>query len=212
MAVWQALKNSLLGVKSIDKLSTNELKTEKIRLDQREAKYLREVDTLEKQKKQLFQEGLKESSQLKQMVLARKIAQHDAEARTISARLRDIGHQVRIVNGLIMIKDEMSLMAANAKNLISKISLNELAAYVEKSTIKGEFQRERLKEIVATVEGGNPLISDPLAAEEEEVQRIVEIMQKSTPLAMTDRTKATEQGLKQVNDVLTQRTPATDIE
>ena len=212
MAVWQALKNSLLGVKSIDKVGVNDLKTEKIRLDQREAKYLREVDTLEKQKKQLFQEGLKESSQLKQMVLARKIAQHDAEARTISARLRDIGHQVRIVNGLIMIKDEMSLMAANAKNLISKISLNELAAYVEKSTIKGEFQRERLKEIVATVEGGNPLISDPLAAEEEEVQRIVEIMQKSTPLAMTDRAKATEQGLKQVNDVLTQRTPATDIE
>lgn len=212
MAVWQALKNGLLGVKSIDKVGTNELKTEKIRLDQREAKYLREVDTLEKQKKQLFQEGIKESSQLKQLVLARKIAQHDTEARTVSARLRDIGHQVRIVNGLIMIKDEMSLMAKDAKNLISKLSLDELATYVDRSTVKGEFQRERLKEIVATVEGGNPLISDPLAAEEEEVQRIVAIMQRTSPLAMTDAVKATEQGLKQVNDVLSQRTPITDVE
>jgi len=212
MAVWQALKNGLLGVKSIDKVSTNELKTEKIRLDQREAKYLREVDTLEKQKKQLFQEGIKESSQLKQLVLARKIAQHDTEARTISARLRDIGHQIRIVNGLIMIKDEMSLMAKDAKNLISKLSLDELATYVDRSTVKGEFQRDRLKEIVAAVEGGNPLISDPLAAEEEEVQRIVAIMQRTSPLAMTDAAKATEQGLKQVNDVLSQRTPITDVE
>jgi hypothetical protein len=201
MSIMEGLKR-LKGKRSIEKVSRDELRVEKIRLDQQEAKYIQRVEKLEAEKAELFRRGVNEGSQRKQAIIARRIKELDAQAKGLDRQLQAISHQVRVVNGLLMIKEEMGTMSKEAESLISKLPLEELASYVEKSTVQGEFQREKLAEIAHTLEEGRGVLAEPLGGEDEDVRQIMSLFQQAKSSAEVDEEGAVKSGLEQVDKIL----------
>ena len=201
MSVIEGLLKKFTGKRSIEKVSRDELMMEKIRLDQLEAKHIQRVEKLEKEKEELFRRGVSEGSQRKQTIIARRIKELDSQAKNLDRQLRAISHQVRVVNGLLMIKNEIATMSKETQSLVSRLPLEELASYVERATVQGEFREERLRDIVGTLEEGRGVLAEPLGAEDEDVQEIVKLFQQVGSEA--DQETRVKEGLKQVERILT---------
>jgi len=204
MALLESVKARLSGKKSFDKVSLDDLRREKIRLDREEARFVGRSEQIEKQKEQLFQQLVNEPSQIRQTILARKIKERDEEGKGHLRLSRYLGHQLRIVNGLIAIKEEARMMTKEAVGLLSKIPFDELVSYVENITTDSEFERGRIKELLKSLEEGQGLVSTPLAEEDEDVQKIVAIAQEVRGHSEAGEVSAdkVKNGIRQVNQLL----------
>ena len=181
-------------------MTQDELRIEKIRLDQLEAKHIQRVEKIEKEKEELFRKGVNEGSQRKQTIIARRIKELDSQAKNLDRQLRAISHQVRVVNGLLMIKNEIANVNKETQSLVAKLSLEELASYVERATVTGEFQGERLREIVGTLEEGRGVLAEPLGDEDDDVREIVKLFQQVRGEA--DQETGVKEGLKKAERIL----------
>lgn len=196
MTIWDDIKYRFQGKKNIERIGRDEIRQEKIRLDQEERKLISRVESLENEKKKLFEEGVKEGSERKQLILARKIKEVDSQADHYDRQLRSVAHQIRVMNGLMMIKDQVG-SSPDRKALVEKIPIEKLALYVEKATVKGEFAQERIQDVLRTVEEGGDVISAMDAGEEEDVKQIVKIFQTARSSG-----EAAEVGIEKVDKVL----------
>gem|GEM_PF-6087334 len=68
--------------------------------------------------------------------------------------------------------------------------------------MQGEFQGERLKEIVRAMEEGRGVLAEPLGAEDEDVKEIVKLFQQMR--SETDQETGVKEGLKQVEKILSE--------
>lgn len=211
MALLESLKARFGGKKSIGKVGLDDLRREKIRLDHEEARFVGRSEQIEKQKEQLFQQLVNEPSQVRQTILARKIKERDEEGKGHIRLSRHLGHQLRIVNGLIAIKEEARMMTKEAVGLLSKIPFDELVSYVESITTNGEFERGRVNDLLKTLEEGQGLMSIPLAGEDEDVRKIVAVAQevRSQGEAGEVPTEKVQNGLRQINKYLSKETETT---
>ena len=210
MATWATLKGKLSGKKSLDKVSRDELRVEKIRLDQAQAKIIQKVDKLEAGKKDLMEQGMKESSQRKQVIIARRIKELDTEGSHFDRQLQAISHHVRVIGGLIKFKDEMGIRSKESNRLVSQIPLEDLAAFVEKATVQDEFQQEKLNDVLATLEEGRGVLTEPMADEEEDVRQIVSLFQQVRASAETDPELALDSSMERMDRILHNEDPAED--
>jgi hypothetical protein len=183
---------------------------EKIRLDQAQAKIIQKVDKLEAGKKDLMEQGMKESSQRKQVIIARRIKELDTEGSHFDRQLQAISHHVRIIGGLIKFKDEMGIMSKESNRLVSQIPLEDLAAFVEKATVQDEFQQEKLNDVLATLEEGRGVLTEPMADEEEDVRQIVSLFQQVRASAETDPELALDSSMERMDRILHKEDPAED--
>ncbi len=206
MAIWDTIKDRFQDKRSIEKIGKDELRIEKIRLDQEEKKLVQRVDDIERNKKKLFEEGVKEGSERKQVILARKIKELDSQAAHYDRQLRTIGHQLRVMNGLIMIKEQVG-MSTDKRALVEKMPIEELALYVEQATVKGEFAQERILDILNTVEEGGDVLSAMDRGEEEDVKQIVSLFQSARATG-----EAPESALKKVDEVLGKKSETAEQE
>jgi len=211
MALLESVKAKFRGKKSIDKVSLDDLRREKIRLDHEEARFVGRSEQIEKQKEQLFQQLVNEPSQVRQTIFARKIKERDEEGKGNIRLSRHLGHQLRIVNGLIAIKEEARMMTKEAVGLLSKIPFDELVLYVESITTNGEFERGRVNDLLKTLEEGQGLMSIPLAGEDEDVRKIVAVAQEVRSQAEAGEvpTEKVQNGLRQINKYLNKETETT---
>ncbi|MCD6390815.1 MAG: hypothetical protein J7L92_02270, partial [Dehalococcoidia bacterium] len=83
MPIIQELLKKLKRKGSIEKVTQDELRIEKIRLDQLEAKHIQRVEKIEKEKEELFRKGVNEGSQRKQTIIARRIKELDSQAKNL---------------------------------------------------------------------------------------------------------------------------------
>ena len=204
MALFKSVKAAFGGKKSLDKIGLDELRREKIRLDREESRFIARTEQIEKQKEQLFQQVVNEASQVRETILARKIKERDEEGKAQLRLARHLGHQLRIVNGLIAIKEESRIMSKESVGLLSKIPFDDLISYLEKATTTGDFERDRIKELLKGVEESQTLESSPLGEEDEDVQTIIAIAQKIRSQAEAGEvsTQKVQDGLHQVNQHL----------
>ena len=211
MALLESVKARFGGKKSIGKVGLDDLRREKIRLDHEEARFVGRSEQIEKQKEQLFQQLVNEPSQVRQTIFARKIKERDEEGKGNIRLSRHLGHQLRIVNGLIAIKEEARMMTKEAVGLLSKIPFDELVSYVESITTNGEFERGRVNDLLKTLEEGQGLMSIPLAGEDEDVRKIVAVAQevRSQGEAGEVPTEKVQNGLRQINKYLSKETETT---
>ncbi|MCL5952615.1 MAG: hypothetical protein M1132_13005 [Chloroflexi bacterium] len=186
--------------KTIDDITEDELRLERIRLEQEESKMIKRVDDMETQKKQLFQKGVEEASPRQREIVAGKIKDLDSQARGYDKTLKLFAHQLRIINGFIQIKENRRLLTQlGLSSVISKIDLSELRNYVERETVNGDFQVEKLKDIVTVLEDSGGVMKDSQV--DKDTQDIVALMEKARA-AQTENPGAIEEGFKQVNQVL----------
>jgi hypothetical protein len=200
MDIMAAIKGMFAGKKRLDKVTMDELRKERISLEQIEQRIGRDVDELEQRKQQLFVKGRDEPNQRQQISLARKIKELDATAQAKDRQLAMISRQLRVLAGLAAIKENQSLVKElGVSSIISKMDLEELQQFVEKATVEGQFQMERFAQILKTVEAPD---GAELAAEDADTLAIVAAMQEARDAEQTAPEAGVADAMKKVDQVL----------
>ncbi len=210
MDILGSIKERFFGDKrSIQDISVDELRKEKIRLEQEEGKLSRRVEELEKQKQELFLQGKDEPSQRKQRILAAKIKELDVQAKNLDKNLQFISRQLRIVNGFLQIKENERLMQeSGVSSVISKIDLDTLRTYVERASVEGVFQLDKFQEILGTLEETDQLVGG--VEEDKDILAIMQAFQEARLAEMESPEAAEELGLKRLDEILSKEEPESE--
>ncbi len=205
MDVFEAVSKMFQRKKSIQDITLDELRQERIRLEQEESKLIRRVEDLEAQKKQLFLKGKDETSVRQQRIIASKIKDVDVQARNLDKNLQLFSHQLRIMNGFIQIKENQRLLSEHGiSSFIDNLDLSTLQSYIEKATVNESFNLEKLKDIVTTMEEGGAATQE--TQPDAEVDSIVKMFQEAKA-AEVENPAATEEALKKLDTLLTPEEP-----
>lgn len=179
MDIFQSIRTLLGGRKTLAKLSVDELRRERVRLEQLDRQLCEDLESLESRKKALFETGVAETSPRQQASLARRIKQMAGEIRVKDRSLQMVGKQLGVLGGLTALKENESLVEQmGLSGLIGQMDLAELQRYVEKATVKGEFQMERFAEMLQVVDAVGDMVGGE--EEDEDVMEIVAAMQEAS--------------------------------
>jgi len=201
MSLGDDLKKLFSRKKTLDKITVDELRRERVRLEQRESKMIKEIEDVEKRKQSLFLKGKDEASQRQQVIMARKIKELDSMSRTKDKQLALYSRQLRVISGFEQIKqNRKEIEEMGMTSILNKMDLSELQTYVEKAVVEGGFQMEKLKSILDGLEGSD-MAGD--FGEDPDIMKIVEAMQEAKAAENTSDTEvAVDQGLKKVDKIL----------
>jgi len=201
MALFDGIKELLGGRKGIDRLSIDELKHEKIRLEQMERRLSREVEQTEARKGDLFIKGKDETSSRARLALARKIKELDSNVRAKAQQLAFFHKHLRIVDGLLQIKENMALLKElKVGSLISQMSVDELTAYVEKATVEGQFEMEKFTSLLGSLEGAMEAAEE--VEQDTDLADIVAAMEEARAAEDAGRPEDVAEAAKRVDDLL----------
>jgi hypothetical protein len=162
--------------KSISDVDLDELRREKVRLEQDEARFMHKVEDLERQKHELLMRGKDEPSQRKRRVLAAKIKELDVQARNTDKNLQFFAKQQRIINGFLQIKEnERILQQSGVLSLVNQLDLQALQTYIEQASTEGAFQLGKFESIIQDLEGRDR-VTGPMH-DDEDIDDIMELME-----------------------------------
>lgn len=202
MSFGDELKKLFSSKKSLDKVTLDELKRERVRVEQQESKLIKDVEDIEKKKQALFVKGKDETSQRQQMIIARKIKELDVDSRNKDKLLHFMSRQLRVISGFEQIKENQRMFKEmGMSSLINKMDMNELQRYVEKAIVEGAFQMEKFTTILNELEG--TALGGEYAEEDRDIIAIVDAMHQAKAAETSgDSDVAVNEGLKKVDQVL----------
>lgn len=163
---------------SLNDVTLDDLRREKIRFDQEERKMLARLREVEDQKRKLFEEGVKNASEREQRVIARRIKEMDVEAGNMDRMLESISKQTRIINGLIQVKERYRVLAESGiSTLLKDIDLQDLIIYIDKASVDGEFHLDKFDELLNALEENDNI--SPAFKEDKDISEIMKAMQQA---------------------------------
>ena len=164
--------------RTLEDLSLDDLRREKVRLEVEERKCVARLRDLEGDKHKLFEEGVRNVSEREQRLLARRIKALDLEAKNLDRNLEFMSRQMRIIGGFVQLKENQRLLAeAGVTSLIQGIDLQTLQVYVDRASVDGEFHMDKFSEILAALESAAGSVAP--AHEDADVLEIVRAMQQA---------------------------------
>jgi|GEM_PF-816661 hypothetical protein len=199
------------GIKaaSLDDLKLDDLRREKVRLEQEERKMLARLREVEAKKRQLFEEGARNPSDREQLVTARRIKELDVRAGNMDSMLQAISKQMRILNGLIQVKERTRVMAESGiSKLLSEIDLGDLIAHIDQSSVDGEFHMEKFNDLIGILEESDSI--SPEYSEDQDVLEIMRSMQAAREVA--DSPESLDQRYAEFNRQLAEKDSGQELE
>lgn len=134
-------------------LKLDDLLKEKIRLEKEERNYKAKFDDLEKRKNHLDSQGRRSVSEREMIMLARSIKELDLEMSNVDKMMQVISKQKRIINGLIMVKENERLLSqSGVTSLLNNIDMQDLIKYVDQASVDGDFHLEKFDQLLRTLE------------------------------------------------------------
>jgi len=201
MALWEGFRDLFGRKKGIERVNVDELKHEKIRLEQLQRRVGNEVDQIEAHKNDLFMKGKDETSSRQRLALARKIKELDARAHAKSQQLAFFHKHLRIVDGLLQIKENLELLRElKVGSVITNMSVEELTAYVEQATVQGQFEMEKFTSLLESLEGAMEAGQD--AEVDKDLTAIVAAMEQAHAAEEAGRPEAASEAAKQLDQIL----------
>ena len=177
MANFVSRLTGLFGGKlsAIEKMTTNQLEDEKIRLQTVQEGFIRQVNDLEAKKRTLFEEGRKKKSALEKQAIAVQIKQVDDEAKDVVKASNILSRQILVTGKLSQIKRREKLLKSEGLwGVIGSVQPEQLEQFMLDIKVKskqGDAQSKRLLEILGEgdmeTEAADPEISKIVAAMEE---------------------------------------------
>lgn len=160
---------------AIEKMTTNQLEDEKIRLQTVQEGFIKQVNDLEAKKRTLFEEGRKKKSALEKQAIAVQIKQVDDEAKDVVKASSILSRQILVTGKLSQIKRREKLLKSEGLwGMIGAVEPEQLEQFMLDMKVKckqGDAQSKRLLEILgesdAEAEALDPEISKIMAAMEE---------------------------------------------
>ena len=187
--------------RSIAKISMDELRREKIRLEQEESKLIKKVEELEHQKKLLFQEGTSKNSQREQVMLARRIRELDTQAKNYDNNLRMLSKQIRVTNGFIQVKENQKYFdQMGVSSIIAKMDPEALQRYLETMMVENQLRVEKFAEVLSALEDSEGLIEG--GGEDAETLKLVELMNEARAPQQENPEEAMEKTYQKVGQTL----------
>jgi len=123
---------------TIEKLSLRELQGEEIRLRNRLERLKKDINQIEKKKKQLFQQGIG-ADKLKKKMLAQEIKRLDREEKIKLQNFTRIQNMYTLVNNLIIVKKyEKELRTAGIWNKLRNVEPEQLEQALIKVNLTGK--------------------------------------------------------------------------
>jgi hypothetical protein len=202
MGVTDLLKNLFGGkAKTLESVSTDELRRERIRIEQEEARQIKKLDELERDKQGLFEKGTDEPSQRQQIIVARKIKELDQQARNYDQTLKLLSRQLRIISGFLHVKENKALLEKTAvSSLLAKMDLADLQRFVEAATVEGQFQMDKFEHILTTLEDYD--LDTTATSEDADTIAIVEAMNRARNAKNVNPEAAIKEGVAEVDKIL----------
>jgi len=201
MSLLNQLRDFFGHKKGIEQIRIDELKHEKIRLEQLERRVSNEVDQIEAHKHELFLKGKDETSSRQRLALARKIKELDSRAHAKSQQLTFFHKHLRIVDGLMQIKENIELLRElKVGSVITSMSVEELTAYVEQATVQGQFEMEKFTGLLESLEGAMAAAED--ATVDKDLSAIVAAMEQARAAEEAGRPDGVAEAARQVDQVL----------
>lgn len=187
---------------SLDDIPLDDLRREKIRLEQEERKMLARLKDLEKQKRQHFEEGVRNASDREQRVIARRIKELDVEANNMDRMLQVISKQMRTLNGLVQLKERTRMASESGLNsLLQGMDLQDLITYINKASVDGEFHMDKFDELLGALEEADSISPD--YAEDRDVLDIMKAMQSAREAS--DNPEALEERYTEMSQKIAQQ-------
>lgn len=186
---------------SLDDVPLDDLKKEKVRLDQRERTMVDELKDIESQKRKLFEEGVNNASEREQRIIARRIKELDGRAQNMDRMLKNVSKQMRILNGLIQLKERARFMSeSGVASVLKDLDLQDLVIYIDQATVDGEFQEEKFDDLLRTLEKAEAV--SPEYNEDPDVLDIMKEMQLAreaadSPDVLDERYSEMDRSLRQ---------------
>jgi len=194
---------------SLDDLSLDDLRREKIRFDQEERKMPARLREVEAQKRKLFEDGVQNASEREQRVIARRIKEVDVEAASMDRMLQAISKQMRIINGLLQVKERYRVLAESGiSGILKDIDLQDLIIYIDKASVDGEFHMDKFDELLRTLEEAEAISPD--YKEDKDVLEIMQAMQRAHEAA--DSPEAMEEEFKEMSQRIKPKKEETQLE
>ena len=194
---------------SIEDLQLDDLNREKVRLVQEERKMLARLKETENKKRQLFEEGVRNPSDREQRVIARRIKELDVEANNMDRMLQMISKQLRVIGGLIQVKERSRLAAESGlSNILDNLDLQDLIVYIDRASVDGEFNMDKFDEVLYALEEADAL--SPEYREDQDVLDIVTAMQQAREAA--DSPEALEERYAEMSHDLEAKSEQRDFE
>jgi len=193
---------SLFGrQKTIDQISPDDLKRERITLEQAQNRIHREIAAMEHRKDELFLKGKDAASSRQRLDFAQQVAQVEREIRQKAKDMALVRKQLGIIAGLLQIKERAALLRSlKVGSIINRLSVEELAAYVDQATVDERFEMEKFTAMLEAVEGGADAILE--AAATPEVRAIAAAMEQARAAEEAGRPEEAAAAAKRVEEVL----------
>ncbi|MBN1917825.1 MAG: hypothetical protein JW889_07950 [Verrucomicrobia bacterium] len=202
MGVTDLLKSLFGGkAKTLESISSDELRRERIRIEQEEARHIKKLDELERDKQSLFEKGTDEPSQRQQIIVARKIKELDQQGRNYDQTLKLLSRQLRIISGFLHVKENKALLEKTAvSSLLAKMDLADLQRFVEAATVEGQFQMDKFEHILTTLEDYD--LDSTAASEDTDTIAIVEAMNRARSAKNVNPEAAIREGVAEIDRIL----------
>ncbi len=186
--------------KRLEDLDIEQLNREKLRLKREEGKFVARIEQVEREKTALFDQAVGTGSKRQKTMLARRIKELDSSARHDESLARAVSTQIRILGGIIKLKEDRGFRDRyQMLGILKNMDVAELAGYIEGIAVEGDLTDEKLVQLLRTLEEGDAMSN---CREDADVIDIVEAMEEAAAAANSGNEAACVHGLERVNRIL----------
>ncbi len=184
--------------KTIGAIALDDLTMAKVKLEQEQDRVMRRVADLEKEKEKLFQQGVSEASKRRQQLLAQKIQELEFQAKSYDKNLSAYQKQMRVLNGLIFLKENRQSWEETAVGqIMGNMELGELEGFVDQATANNVFQMDKFERLLGSLEDSGEFaereeLDEGVSQIMAEMQRAREAGSVGAGLEQLDRSLGTE--------------------
>lgn len=178
------------------KITGQEIRLEKIRLERREQKMAAELEKLSKEKEELFRKGAETSSRSLRMIYARKFEETTKRLQMMEVESHRLWKQVRLIAALEFAYERSG--RGTDSSLLGRLGerqVAELLKLLDADDVRGQVFMDRLDEIMGTVDAAFGK-EEAIGEEGREILRVWEKMDEGALEFEEGLKKASEEAKK----------------
>ncbi|HLG42382.1 MAG TPA: hypothetical protein VI643_03370 [Planctomycetota bacterium] len=171
---------AILDIFRNKKITSQDIRLEKIRLERREQKMAGELEKLSKEKEELFRKGAETSSRSLRMIYARKFEEVTKRVQMMEVESNRLWKQVRLITALEFAYERSG--RGTEGSLLARLGdrqVTEILKLVDADDVRGQVFMDRLDEILGTVDAALGK-EEPIGAEGKEILRVWEKMDEGS--------------------------------
>jgi len=172
--------------KTLQKVSPEDIRRERIKVEQTEIRVTREIEDFESQKEAFFAKGVNAGSERQKLQYARKVKELDGQVKARDQQLSLISRNLRVLNGISQLKEnERVLRDLGMEGLVNSMDLTELQSFVEKATVEGQFQMDKFNEILGSLDSAEGVYQ--FESDDSDTMAILEAMNSAADQKVADQ-------------------------